>query len=155
MSTKIKIIWTFFIAAILSAATLAFGQSRLLPAHRSAVIGVWRGETDNLPAVLINITDESGKLSGAALFYLHKRETVKDPYTSIPGLPEPLFNLSVSGRTLRFEISHRRAHPPGTLHDAPVHFRLAITSPNRAELVREAGANEPAGPPVVMVRSDY
>ena len=123
-----------------------------LPRH--AFVGVWRGEMDNLPAIVLNITDESGNLTGAALFYLHERKTVSDPYTSSPGIPEPLFNLKSNGQVLRFDISHRRAHPPRTLHDPPVRFRLTVTGPNRAELVMERGENEPPGPPLVMVRSD-
>lgn len=146
---------TFLISAALSAASLAFGQSKPPQPDLQAAIGGWRGEMDNLPAVVINVTDESGKLSGAALFYLHKRETVKDPYTSTPGLPEPLFNLRVSGQSLRFEISHRRAHPPRTWNDPPAHFRLTVTGPHEAELVLEGGQNEPPRPTLAMVRSDY
>lgn len=123
-------------------------------APRQTFIGVWRGQMDNLPAIVLNITDESGNLTGAALFYLHERKTPNDSYTATPGIPEPMFSLRASGAVLRFEISHRRAHPPRTLHDAPVHFRLTITGPNRAELVMGQGENETAGPPLVMVRSD-
>ena len=122
-------------------------QSRL-----SAVTGVWRGQMDGLPAVTFVITDESGSLSGAALFYLHMRKTVKDPYTSTPGLPEPLFHPQFDGKTLTFQISHRRAHPPGSLSDPPVTLTLTLIGPNRAKL---ANKSETAGPSVVMVRSDY
>jgi hypothetical protein len=122
---------------------------------RNTFVGVWRGKMDNLPAAILNITDESGNLTGAALFYLHERKTVTDPYTSTPGIPEPMFNFSASGNVLRFEISHRRAHPPRTLHDPPVHFRLTVTGPDQAELVMEGGKNETAGPPLLMVRGDH
>jgi len=33
-----------------------------------AVVGIWRGELDNLPAVTLNITDEAGPLQGVFCF---------------------------------------------------------------------------------------
>lgn len=154
MKTRLMLL----ISATLFATSLGFGQAQggpAAPRATSACAGVWRGEMDGLPAVILNITDESGSLSGAMLFYLHERKTVRDSWTSTAGLPEPLFNIRSSGQILQFEISHRRAHPPRTLNDGPVRFRLTVTGPNRAELVREADANEKAGPPLVMVRSNY
>jgi hypothetical protein len=115
------------------------------------IVGVWRGQMDGLPAVTLVVTDEGGNLSGAVLFFFHQRKTVNDPYTSTPGLPEPMFGLHFDGKKLGFEVSHRRAHPPRTLSDPPVVFHLTLTGPNQAELGNE---NE-AGPAVVMTRSDY
>lgn len=143
---------------MLVTASLSYGQAPPAQSAQPAdsqFVGVWRGQAEGLPAVVLNLTNESGKLSGAALFYVHERRTVNDPYTSTPGLPEPLFKLSVIGQTLRFEISHKRAHPPGSLNDAPVQFRLRVTGPNRAELVRQAGGKETASALVAMVRSRY
>jgi hypothetical protein len=115
------------------------------------VIGVWRGQMDGLPAITLVVTDEGGNLSGAVLFYLHMRKIVSDPYTSTPGLPEPMFAMHFDGKTLAFEVSHRRAHPPRTLSDPPVAFRLTLTGPNQAELVNE----DEGGPGLVVARSDY
>jgi hypothetical protein len=112
--------------------------------------GVWRGQLDGLPAVDLVINDEGGELHGAVLFYLHMRQDRNKPYTSTPGLPEPIFDLKQEGRTLRFEVSHRRAHPPATLHDPPMMFHLRFTEPGRAELVNETES----GPRVVLTRSD-
>ena len=153
-----KIRWTLLTSATFFAIALGFGQAQGGPADPSATsacVGVWRGEMDGMPAVILNITDESGSLSGAMLFYLHERKTVHDSWTSTPGLPEPIFNLKSSGQILQFDVSHKRAHPPRTSNDVPVRFRLTVTGPNRAELVREASADEKAGPPLVMVRSNY
>src|SRR5579885_1628733 len=36
----------------------------------AAVTGVWRAQMDGLPALTMTITDESGTLAGAVLFYL-------------------------------------------------------------------------------------
>ncbi len=113
-------------------------------------VGVWRGQMEILPAVTLNITDEGGALSGAVLFYLIKRSSVmSEPTTSTPGVPEPLFNPNLEGQSLVFEVSHRRAHPPGTLSDPPVHFRLKLLDHDKAELVNES---ESSGPGVVLTR---
>jgi hypothetical protein len=112
--------------------------------------GVWRGQFDNLPGIDMVISNEGGQLTGAVLFYLHMRKTVNAPYTSTPGLPEPMFNLSFDGKTLRFQVSHHRAHPPHTLSDPPVRFRLTLTGPDKAELVNES---EDSGPGFPMHRS--
>jgi hypothetical protein len=113
-------------------------------------VGVWSGKMELLPAVTLNITNEGGGLSGAVLFYLIKRSsTMSEPTTSTAGIPEPLFNPRVDGQSLVFEVSHRRAHPPKTLSDPPVHFRLKLLDQDKAELVNET---ESSGPVVVLTR---
>jgi hypothetical protein len=113
-------------------------------------VGVWSGKMELLPAVTLNITDEGGRLSGAVLFYLIKRSsTMSEPTTSTAGIPEPLFNPRVDDQSLVFEVSHRRAHPPRTLSDPPVHFRMKLLDQDKAELVNES---ENSGPGVVLTR---
>ena len=114
------------------------------------LVGVWRAQMNNLPYVTLTITDESGSLSGAALFYLLTRSDANGPSTATPGDPEPLLNLKFDGKALVFQISHRRSHPPRTLSDPPSSFRLTLTGPDKAEV-----ANENEGPGIVVVRSDY
>jgi hypothetical protein len=116
----------------------------------SSVVGVWRAEMDGLPVVTLTITNETGTLSGAVLFYLHRRDEGK-PVTSTPGIPEPLFNLKFEGQILTFQVSHRRAHPPRTLSDPPVTFRLKLIGADKSGLINE---NE-TGPELTMVRTDY
>jgi hypothetical protein len=118
----------------------------------SKFVGVWRGQMDNLPWVDMVISDEGRETRGAILFHLHKRQDANSPVTSTPGVPEPLFDMTVQDQALRFEVSHRRAHPPGSLNDRPVPFRLRLVGPNRAELVNE---NEHDGPPLILTRSVY
>ena len=146
------LIWAL---AMIGAAAFAHGQSgppqHSQQADLTRITGVWRGQMDGMPAVSLVVTDEGGELSGAVLFYFHMRKTVNDPWTSTAGLPEPLFRMHVEGNTLSFDVSHRRAHPPRTLSDPPVHFHLALTGTNQAELVNE---NE-KGPGFVLERSDY
>lgn len=114
------------------------------------IVGVWRGQMNGLPAVTLVVTDEGGSLSGAVLFFFQQRPSVHDPYTASPGLPEPVLHPSFDGKSLVFQVSHRRAHPPRTLHDAPVQFRLTLTGKDTAEL-----ANEKEGPGLPMVRTDF
>ena len=120
--------------------------------ERSEWVGVWRGQLDNLPGVDMVITNEGGELRGAILFYLHLRPDVKSPWTSKAGLPEPLLALKTEGQTLDFQVSHKRAHPPGSINDSPVALRLRLTAPGRAELVN---MSEHDGPPLAMTRSAY
>ena len=107
---------------------------------------------DGLPGVDLVINDEGGELHGAVLFHFHIRPNAKSPYTSTPGLPEPMFDLKLEGQTLKFEVSHRHAHPPRTLHDPPVAFVLKLIGPDKAQLVNET---EGGGPAVVFARSEY
>ncbi len=116
----------------------------------AAILGIWRGELDNLPAVTLNITEEAGPLQGAILFYLIRREEGKPP-TSSPGIPEPLFNPRFDGKSLTFQLSHRHAHA-NTSSDPPVTFRLDLIGPDEANLVRIPQD----GPPYVgMVREKH
>jgi hypothetical protein len=68
------------------------------------------------------------------LFYLIRRDEGKLP-TSSPGIPEPLFNPQFDGKSLTFQLSHRHAHAD-TASDTPVTFRLDLTGPDEAKLVR-------------------
>jgi hypothetical protein len=114
--------------------------------------GVWRGQFDGLPGVDIGVSNEGGELTGAILFYLHTRSDVNSPWTSKPGPPGPMFNMKIEGDTLHFRVSHKGAHPPRTLNDPPVSFRLVLNGPDKATLMNDS---ESSGPPMVMIRSAY
>jgi hypothetical protein len=116
---------------LLSCVWLAFADDR-----NAAVAGVWRGEMDGLPAIVMTVSDEGDELTGAVLFYLIRRDEGQ-PARSSPGTPEPMFHLKFDGRVLNFQVSHRRAHGARTENDRPVSFRLKITGPNEGILVRE------------------
>lgn len=119
--------------------------------NTSKFTGVWRGQFDNLPGVDLVLTDEGGQLHGAMLFYLHKRPNTTSPYISTPGLPEPIFNLRIQDQTLHFQVSHRRAHPPASLHDAPKDFELKLTGADQSELMNKSEG----APGLTMKRSEY
>lgn len=136
------------LAALLCGAVQA--QNAPEVAKATAITGVWRGDMDGMPTVVLVISDEGGQLTGAALFYFQTRKDENSPWTSAPGLPEPMLQPQLDGTTLRFEISHRRAHPPRTLNDPPMPFHLKLIGPLKAEL-----QNEREGPPVIVTRSEY
>jgi hypothetical protein len=125
------------------------GEATAAP-DTASIKGVWRADMGGLPYITVTITNETGSLSGAVLFYFHHRDPGQ-PWTSTPGLPEPLFNPKFDGKTLTFQVSHRRAHPPRTLNDPPVSFRFKLIGANRGELVNE---NESPSE-LVLVRTDY
>jgi hypothetical protein len=99
------------------------------------------------------VTNEGGSLTGAVLFYLHRRESGQS-VTAAPGVPEPLFHPSFDGKTFTFQVSHRRAHPPESLNDAPVTFQLRLDGAQKAELVNE-NENDPNAPVYMLTRTDY
>lgn len=116
----------------------------------ASIVGVWRAQMDGLPLITLTITNESGSLSGAVLFYLHQRSKGQ-PLTATAGVPEPLFNPKFDGQNLTFQVSHRRAHPPRTLSDAPVSFRLQVTGANKGGL----NYQDETFSGIPMARSDY
>lgn len=123
--------------------------------NAAPILGVWRAEADGLPFVTLTIADEGGSLSGAVLFYLHRRDGGK-PVAASPGIPEPLLNPSFDGKILTFQISHRRAHPPRTLSDPPVTFRLELTGTNTAALsMGESTNKDNSSTGFPMVRTEY
>ena len=134
----------------MSASVLTFSPGRAPQPDVSKVTGVWRAQMNGLPVFTLVVTDENGGLSGAVLFYLLKREDVNSPYTATPGLPEPIFNPQFDGKTLTFQVSHRRSHPPRTLSDPPVTFTLTLAEDGKAQLI-----NKTEGPPITLTHSDY
>jgi hypothetical protein len=121
--------WGFAVVLALVAVVGAANNKR-----NAAIVGLWHGEWDNLPAATLNITDEAGPLQGAMLFYLIRKNEGK-PATASPGLPEPLFNPRFDGKSLTFQLSHRHAHAQSS-SDPPVKFRLDLIGPDEANLVR-------------------
>ena len=140
--------------AMTMTATAGWTQaSSAVSANIAAVEGVWRCDMHGLPAMTLTVTDEGGSLTGAVLFYLHRREPGKAE-TATPGVPEPLFNPKFDGNTLTFQVSHRRAHPPGSLNDEPVKFALKLDEAGKAEFVNES-EHDPNAPRYFLVKSAY
>lgn len=113
-------------------------------ADNSAIVGVWKGKMDSLPMLTLTVEQENGKLIGAVLFYLIRRDPGGAP-TASPGIPEPLMDPSFDGKTLTFKVNHRHAHP-GTEHDPPVSFQFELESSGKLIGV------DHEGPSVELVR---
>ena len=116
-------------------------------AEVSDLLGVWKGSLDSLPAVTLTMDRDGGKLTGAILFYLIRRSG-NGKETASAGVPEPLLQPKFDGKVLTFWVSHRHAHPPRTLNDPPVEFKLEWNGSKAALLIsREA-------PPLKMTKTD-
>jgi hypothetical protein len=120
------------LGSLLAFASLAFAGGKY-----SDITGVWRGEMDGVPALVMTICDEGDELTGAMLFYLVRREEGQ-PVRSSPGHPTPMFNMKFDGKTLRFRVSHRRAHGARTANDPPVAMRLTITGGGEGMIIHES-----------------
>jgi hypothetical protein len=152
MKTRIAVLCASL--AVLAATAQSQSAAPSQPANTASIFGIWRCQMDGLPAVALNITDEGGSLSGAVLFYLHRRDPGQ-PVTASAGVPEPLFHPRFDGKTLSFEVSHRRAHPPRTLNDPPVAFQVTLQGPDKAQLINLSEAHDPNAPVYILVRSEY
>jgi hypothetical protein len=133
------------------------GLSQTTAAGKASIVGVWRAQADGLPFITLTFTEEGGKLEGAVLFYLHKRES-GGQVTSSPGVPEPLFDLHFDGKRATFAVSHRRAHPPASQSTPPVHFDMDVTDATHASLVNESEGGSrlsELGSGLPLVKSDY
>lgn len=128
----------------------SFAQANSTKDPAAPVLGVWRAEMNGLPAFDLVVSDESGPLTGAIVFYLQKRVDVNHPYRATPGLPAPILNPIFDGKTLTFQVSHRGAHPPRTLSDPPVSFALTLDQDGKAQLV-----NKNEFGPITLTHSDY
>ena len=100
------------------------------------LVGVWHGEYRNLPWVTVTLTQDGGALSGAILFYLH-RKTSGTAETATAGTPEPLLDPQFDGKTLTFRVSARHAHPPQTLNNPPIVMTMDIIDQDHARLVNK------------------
>ncbi len=149
-----RIIFGCVLLALLPPAVWAQANTPSQAASEALILGIWRCEMEGLPAVTLTVTNEGGSLTGAVLFYLHRREP-SQPVTATPGVPEPLFNVHFDGHTLTFDVSHRRAHPPRTLNDPPVVFELRLDGAERAQLINENEKMDPNAPEYFLTRTDY
>ena len=127
----------------------------------SPIAGTWRGKLHDLPAVVLTVKDEEGKLSGTVLLYHLHRDTGHNVWqldmkraVLLPLLNpkvQPLIHPFYGKVGLFFQVSRNEAHPPSTLDDQPVSFLLIPRAKDQADLVN-ISANE--GPALKMVRDE-
>lgn len=141
---KLRFLFAICVAALLG------NVCRAQAVDNKDVVGVWRAQMGELPVFTMVITDEGGGgLSGAIVFDLIRRDGPDQKATATPGIPEPLLHPTFDGKTLTFQLSHRRAHAPRTLNDPPV--TMSFKAP-------ELGKSEDfqwEGQPVTVMRTEY
>jgi hypothetical protein len=100
------------------------------------IAGTWRGKMHDLPAVVLSVKDEGGRLSGTVVFHFFQWDDVHDVWKvdTKHSFPLPLIDPKFEGKTFTFEVSHREAHPPQTLNDPPASFQMWLTGENEARL---------------------
>jgi len=132
---------------------LLFAATLAVPAATadSPIAGTWRGRIHDLPAVILTVKDDGGKLSGTILFYFLHRNTEHDRWQvdTKHSIPLPLIDPKFDGKTISFQVSHKEAHPPRTFNDPPSSFQMRLTGTGEAEL-RNLSENQ--GPSLKMVR---
>jgi hypothetical protein len=109
-----------------------------------SILGVWKANQGSLPMMTLTVEQQDGKLAGAVLFFLLRKEP-NQPETAIPGAPEPLVGPTFDGKTLSFKVNHSHAHP-GSDGDKPVAFRFDVSSDGKIRF------NGPGGQEFEMVR---
>ena len=117
----------------------------------SPIVGTWRGKMHDLPAAVLTVKDDGGRLSGSIIFYFLYRQTEYDTWQvdTVHSRSLPLIDPKFDGKTLSFQVSHKEAHPPRTHNDPPASFSMRLTGKGEAVLLN---LNEQRGPALKMVR---
>jgi hypothetical protein len=117
----------------------------------SPIAGTWRGNMYDLPAIVLTVKDDGGKLSGTIIFYFLHRNTEHDPWQvdTKHSIPMSLIDPKFDGKTISFQVSHKEAHPPRTLNDPPSSFQMRLTGTGEGEF---RNLTEKQSPAVKMVR---
>jgi hypothetical protein len=129
-------------------------------AAESPIAGTWRGKLHDLPAVVLTVKEEGGKVSGTMLLYFVHRDTGHDAWqvdtkrtVLLPLLkPEikPVAHPFYGKVGLFFQVSRSEALPPSTLcGPRVVAFLLVPREKDQSDLVNLC-VNE--GPGLKMVR---
>jgi hypothetical protein len=129
----------YLVAAwLLSVSLAAYGQSSLS--------GKWRGTENNLPIVDLTIEKDAGQATGAAVFYLIKKNPDGSNELVDGQAMGPMESLHYEPKKLSF-VMHRA---DGSL----VSFRVELTDPDHARLFRTSDHDadaEGSGLPLVRV----
>jgi hypothetical protein len=95
------------------------------------IVGVWKGEMNELPAVELNVQETERQLAGTITFFFQRKDSgtwkVERQDT------QPLTRMAFDGKTLLFEVSHEQAHPDSS-GDPPVAFTFSLSSSQEGQL---------------------
>jgi hypothetical protein len=126
-------------AGLLSVSFAGYGQSSLS--------GRWHGTENNLPIVDLTIETNASQVTGAAVFYLIKRNSDGSNAHVDGQALGPMESLNYEPKKLNF-VMHRS-------DGSVVSFRVELTDPDHARLFRTSdhdAAPEGSGLPLVRVK---
>lgn len=115
------------VVAVLAIATQLAGRAR------SPFAGTWQGKLNGLPAVTLTVQEVGGRLTGAIVFYMQKRDAVNATWRVEGGSIEPLIDPHIDGRRLSFEVRRATEHG-GSEYGPNVKMAMDLTGRNAARL---------------------
>jgi hypothetical protein len=117
----------------------------LTAAAESPVAGTWQGKMEEVPAVVLTVKDDQGKLSGSITFYkiVDDGSGPRAEGKNTAALIHPVLD----GKTLSFQVKNPQ--------DEVTKFKMELTAENEANLrggrmIRNGEASE--APPLKMIR---
>ena len=130
--------WATLIPAL--AFATAFNQSSSVVAQSPAATpanpsfaGTWEGKMNDLPGIAFKIEETDGKVNGTAIFYFQERSSADGAWHVNAEHPAPLLVPRVEGKTLTFEVEHRKCHECVEL-GRNAKFRMELAGPHEARL---------------------
>jgi hypothetical protein len=108
---------------------LLIGIARAAAAARagSAIAGTWQGKLDGLPAVILTVKNNGGRLSGVGVFYILRRNDGNRPKI-LGKTTMPLLDQRLRGNTFRLLVKRSDS----SLTD----FQMELTGKNEGQLTR-------------------
>jgi hypothetical protein len=110
----------FLLLSIALAASLAMAQ----PADHAQWLGVWQGELDGQPSVVLTLADDNGELGGTVVLNIIRKENGQARVVAME--PHILMSSHVEGETLAFQIKK--------LEGELANFTVKLTAANKAEI---------------------
>jgi hypothetical protein len=90
------------VSAFLCAASMFAAASLSQPADRATWLGVWQGELDGQPSVVLTLADDTGELGGTVVLNIIQKEDGQAHI--IAKEPHVLLNPRVDGDALAFQF---------------------------------------------------
>ena len=107
-------------------------------------VGVWQGELDGQPSVILTLAEDTGTLAGTLVVNIINREDGRARV--VAGEPHVLVRPSLEGRTLSFQLKRLDAASP------MMDFTVTLTTQDTAKIhCRNCGEDAPV---VQMTKED-
>src|SRR5271163_2065637 len=103
MKTTLKLMLLAAIVAMVAGPSLRVSAQTQSAPVTSKWVGTWEGKLDDVPAVILRITEKGGALQGEADFYIVKRNDDGTP-TSDDKMTVAMVNPHVQGNYLEFQV---------------------------------------------------